>query len=137
MCFFADLVETPRGLITLGAQIFGGLEQRGIKSLQDCIKKCATAGSGIAPNHIPEELAQQVCFGIDYDFGSHKCYFHTDETLCPELTPTIPTPVQLVEAPSVVNILLCKCAKNAKLTKYSIHNSTIIFFVGPISSVTA
>ena len=31
-------METPRGLITLGAQIFGGLEQKGVKSLQECIK---------------------------------------------------------------------------------------------------
>ena len=34
----SDIVETPRGLITLGAQIFGGLQQKGIKSLQECIK---------------------------------------------------------------------------------------------------
>ena len=32
------LLETPRGLISLGVQLFGGLEQMGIKGLQDCIK---------------------------------------------------------------------------------------------------
>ena len=72
------------------------------------LQKCSTAGSGIAANHIPTVVDDQVCFGIDYDFGSHKCYFHTDPTLCPELLTVIPTPVQLVEAPSVVNILLCE-----------------------------
>ena len=84
--------------------------------LYQLFQKCSTAGTGIAPNHVPEELAGQVCFGIDYDFGSHKCYFHTDETLCPELVTVIPTPVQLVEAPSVVNILLCEWRQ------YSFHS---------------
>ena len=36
--FISDLVETPRSLITLGTKINGGLEQKGIKNLQDCIK---------------------------------------------------------------------------------------------------
>lgn len=36
--WLTDLVETGRGRITLGTQVFGGLEQKGIKSLQDCIK---------------------------------------------------------------------------------------------------
>ena len=38
MFIFSELVETPRGLITLGTNMFGGLEQKGVKNLQDCIK---------------------------------------------------------------------------------------------------
>ena len=34
------------GLVTLGAQLFRAIEQKGIKSLSDCLKRCATAGKG-------------------------------------------------------------------------------------------
>ena len=44
---YAAVPEAPNGLIVLGAQLFRGLEQKGIKSLTDCLKKCATAGAGI------------------------------------------------------------------------------------------
>ena len=81
MC--AEIPEAPQGLITLGAQLFNGLEQKGIKSLQDCLKKCATAGGGIAPSitALVDENYPQLCFGIDYDFGTHKCYFFTNESV--------------------------------------------------------
>ena len=71
------------------------------------IQKCATAGQGIAPTNSEEDLARQICFGIDYDFATHKCYFHTDSDLCPNVE-IIPTPASLVEMPSVINIILCK-----------------------------
>lgn len=70
-------------------------------------QKCATAGQGIAPDSVPENVAKQICFGIDYDFATHKCYFHTNELLCPPVE-IIPTPASVVPAPSVINILLCK-----------------------------
>lgn len=100
-----SLVETPRGLITLGTQAFRGLEQKGTKDLKSCIKKCATAGGGIAPT--PETVATtpQLCFGIDYDFATHKCYLHVDSTLCAD--PTVITPEQLSPRASSINILLC------------------------------
>ena len=68
-----------RSRLILGAQLFGGIVQKGIKSLADCLKKCVNAGAGIAA--APADLLNidqggQICFGIDYDFGSHKCYFH-------------------------------------------------------------
>ena len=62
--------EAPMGRVMLGIQIFMGIEQKGIKSLSDCIKHCATAGKGIPQMSI--DLGRQTCFGIDYDFGTHK-----------------------------------------------------------------
>jgi len=35
--------------VTLGAYMANGIEQKGIDSLQQCIKKCASAGLGIPP----------------------------------------------------------------------------------------
>ncbi len=43
------ILESTRGYITLGASVTHGIEIKGIDTLQDCIKKCATAGGGIAP----------------------------------------------------------------------------------------
>ena len=54
----------------LGVQVFKGLEQTGIKSLSDCVKKCTSLGIGI-PSRL-EDLSKQLCFGVDYDFGKHK-----------------------------------------------------------------
>ena len=69
----------PRSRLVLGAQLFGAVEQKGIKSFPACLKKCINAGSGISAT--PTALALfgqggQVCFGIDYDFSTHKCFFH-------------------------------------------------------------
>lgn len=89
-----------------------------------CCQKCATAGNGIAALNDAAGLASQICFGIDYDFATHKCYFHTDESLCPNLL-TIPTPIQLVAAPSVINILLCEYL----LSACSITNWNYVMFV--------
>ena len=47
ICYHPAVPEAANGLIVLGAQLFKGLEQKGIKSLTDCLKKCATAGAGI------------------------------------------------------------------------------------------
>ncbi len=58
------------GRVLLGVQLHKAIEQKGIKSLTDCIKKCASAGMGIPAT--VDDIAQQICFGIDYDFGSHK-----------------------------------------------------------------
>jgi len=33
--------------VTLGANMANGIEQKGIETLQQCIKKCASAGLGI------------------------------------------------------------------------------------------
>ena len=99
------LTDTTRGLITLGTHIFGGLEQKGIKDLKNCIKKCATAGGGIAANTAAITTTPQLCFGIDYNFGTHKCYFHTNSGLCPT---TVVTPAQLTAMADSINILLCK-----------------------------
>jgi len=41
------VVDAPTGHVTLGANMANGIEQKGIDSLQQCIKKCAAAGLGI------------------------------------------------------------------------------------------
>ena len=44
---YTDVVDAPTGHVTLGANMANGIEQKGIESLQQCIKKCAAAGLGI------------------------------------------------------------------------------------------
>ena len=41
------VVDAPTGRVTLGANVANGIEQKGIDTLQQCIKKCAAAGLGI------------------------------------------------------------------------------------------
>ena len=41
------MVDAPTGHVTLGAYMANGIEQKGIDTLQQCIKKCAAAGLGI------------------------------------------------------------------------------------------
>ena len=41
------MVDSPAGRVTLGASMANGIEQKGIDSLQQCIKKCAIAGGGV------------------------------------------------------------------------------------------
>jgi len=43
----AAVVDAPTGHVTLGANMANGIEQKGIDTLQQCIKKCASAGLGI------------------------------------------------------------------------------------------
>jgi len=47
MCITTAVVNAPTGRVTLGANMANGIEQKGIDSLQQCIKKCANAGLGI------------------------------------------------------------------------------------------
>ena len=73
------ITGAPRSRIHIGAQLFGGILQKGVLDLPTCLKKCINAGSGIAP--APTDLITalqggQQCFGIDYDFATHKCFFH-------------------------------------------------------------
>ena len=101
--------------------------QKGIDSLADCLKKCANLGPGISID--PTELAgpiqmgqEQICFGINYDFNNHLCYFLTNNfprlltaqqplfSLCPIAADEIVrVPVDLTPNPSVITVLLCKC----------------------------
>ncbi|ELT90891.1 hypothetical protein CAPTEDRAFT_228105 [Capitella teleta] len=100
--------EAPRGLIILGAQLFLAIEQKGIDDLSTCIKKCASAGSGIPLTNA--DIAMQICFGVDYDFSTHKCYFHVKNDgnrICGATTDPIPTPRDLIANPSTVFIALC------------------------------
>lgn len=108
-----NLVETPRGLITLGAAVYSGLEQKHISNLMDCIKSCATAGGGIAPTNEMVPATPQLCFGIDYDFADHKCFFHVTLTaVCgaTDNTDPITTPVTQYAKATSINILLCPLA---------------------------
>ena len=70
-------------------------------------QKCATAGQGIAANQ--GAIATQTCFAIDYDFGTHKCFFHTNDALCQAL---VTTPASLSARSSSINILLCKYGRD-------------------------
>jgi len=44
---FTAVVDAPTGHVTLGANMANGIEQKGIDTLQQCLKKCAAAGLGI------------------------------------------------------------------------------------------
>lgn len=48
-CFiiFVAIPEAPRGLVILGSHLHYGIEQKGLDTITDCIKKCANAGEGI------------------------------------------------------------------------------------------
>jgi len=41
------VVGAPAGRVTLGANMANGIEQKGIDTLQQCLKKCAAAGLGV------------------------------------------------------------------------------------------
>ena len=43
--FISAVPNTSKFNVILGAQLFGGILQKGLKSLADCLKKCANAGS--------------------------------------------------------------------------------------------
>ena len=121
------VTDAPRGRIFLGTQLFGATVQKGIDNLADCLKKCANAGMGIS-SVVPTELTATaifgnlpICYGINYDFGTHKCYFVTSNfprladtprpifALCPVTDATdLRVPVDLQPAPSVITVLLCK-----------------------------
>ena len=58
--------------------------------------------------HLSVTTTPQVCFGIDYDFANHKCYLHTDSSICGPFDETILTPMNLSPMESVVNVILCK-----------------------------
>ena len=58
----------------------------------------------------------QLCFGIDYDFSTHQCFFHTRLFSRPaDTVPLCPTavalpilrPLDLQPHPSSINIILC------------------------------
>jgi hypothetical protein len=109
LCYLPAVVETPRGLITLGAAVYHGIEQKHVDNLMDCVKGCANAGGGIAAT--PDVILQspQLCFGIDYDFAAHKCYFHTLVKVCGAAdAAVILTSAQTYAKASSVNILLCE-----------------------------
>lgn len=119
------------GLINHGHNLDHGLLLKGIKDIQTCIKKCLQAGGGVAADvNVTTVLSTpQICFGIDYDFASHKCYFHTSVTIfnAPDdveplllgitdgvvchvnTTATSPiVPDGLIARPNVVNIVVCE-----------------------------
>jgi len=104
------VVETPRGKITLGAAVWNGLEQKGVDNLMDCVKKCASAGGGVAATPELAASTPQLCFGIDYDFSDHSCYFHTNIAVCGGNADAnaIPyNPVQQHPKSSSVSIQIC------------------------------
>merc|ERR1712140_50410 len=113
----------PRSRLVIGAQLHGAVQQKGIKSLAACLKKCLNAGGGVAAAPTDLDNANQggqQCFGIDYDFSTHKCFFHVANrrragtaasALCPETANTaIFIPTDLVPNPAVIHILVCPTA---------------------------
>ena len=129
--------------ITLGAYLDHGVLVKGIKDIKTCIRKCAQAGGGVATFTNGNAMAgmdilasPQICFGIDYDFSTHKCYFHTragvftaDTFAAPAQIASIPggircfhddadpfetqprTPINLGSRANNVNVVICKCRK--------------------------
>jgi len=45
----AAIIDAPAGQVTLGASVPNGLEQKGIETITECIKKCVSAGAGVPP----------------------------------------------------------------------------------------
>jgi len=41
------VTDAPTGSVALGVSVQNGIEQKGIDSLQQCMKKCAGAGGGV------------------------------------------------------------------------------------------
>lgn len=91
------IIDAPAGQVTLGASVQNGLEQKGIETITECIKKCVNAGGGIpavVPTGQPDSanvFFRQGCFAIDYDFATHKCFFFATN-LWTEQIPTTATP---------------------------------------------
>ena len=107
------ILESSRGYITLGASVTHGIEIKGVDTLQDCIKKCATAGGGIAAINAEIATTPQICCNLDYDFATHKCYFHpcVDMTIAvAQFCAAVPeAPLNSIRNPSSISITLCKC----------------------------
>jgi len=114
------ITGVPRARLVIGAQLFGAILQKGSTDLPGCLKKCVNAGTGISPT--PAMLALpgqggQLCFGIDYDFATHRFYFQVvnrrridvaASALCPEAAGTaVLVPEDLTANPSVIHILVC------------------------------
>ena len=72
----------------------------------------------------------QTCFGLDYNFSNHKCFFHLNDVLCP-MVDVIPTPEQLVAAPSVVNIVLCNQKHEHHVDNIRIFSDILFIFQVP------
>ena len=131
--------------ITLGARLDFGLLQKGVKNIQSCVRKCIQSGGGLLTAFtgadLPTRLAElgavpQLCFGIDYDFSTHKCFFHTaanifdtDEQGVLQAAAAVPFnpggvrcytqedgavrtnplgPTNLIPSPSSINIVICE-----------------------------
>ena len=41
------ITDAPAGRVALGLSVANGIEQKGIDSIQQCLKKCIAAGGGI------------------------------------------------------------------------------------------
>ena len=105
------MVETSRGRITLGAQLTGGHFRDGVDNLRDCISQCASLGNGVALMPSLISTTPQLCFGVDFNFADHTCYFHTNIETCGgnDSADEFPvTPVNTIANPNTVNVLICK-----------------------------
>jgi len=58
---YIAITDAPRGAITLGASAVNGIEEKGVDSLQQCIKKCTNAGRGI-PLSVSWSSLDNACF---------------------------------------------------------------------------
>ena len=110
-----DVLETTRGYVVLGVSTINGIEIKGIKTLSDCIKKCATAGGGVVAKDSLITTGGQVCCHIDYDFASHKCFFHPCVSkdiavaqFCPAVDTVVSAPLNAIANPTTISISICK-----------------------------
>ena len=109
------MLESTRGYVALGVSVINGIEIKGIDTLSDCIKKCATAGAGVVATDSLIVTGGMVCCHLDYDFLSHKCYFHhcVNQAIailqfCWPL-PTLPDPpLNSIPNPTTISITICE-----------------------------
>ena len=129
--YFSAILESPRSYIVLGVNVINGIEINGIKSLSDCIKKCATAGGGIASKDTNIVIEGQVCCHLDYDFSSHKCFFHpcvnmaiAQAAFCSTEDIITDAPFNAVAHPTTISITICEYYYITSL--YSIISPTTV-----------
>ena len=127
---FTDILESTRGFVILGVSVINGIEIKGVKCLSDCIKKCATAGGGVAALATTLVQEGQVCCHIDYDFATHKCYFHpcgdtatAVAQFCPAVDTIVGPPLNSISNPTTVSITICEYYFFYYVKKCSLYQS--------------
>jgi hypothetical protein len=97
---------TTRSLITLGQSIANGIEQKHVTDVKSCLDKCLTTGGGIASTTANIATENQICFGFDFDFSTHKCFLHVNSNIC-NAAATIVAPATAFANAGRISVQLC------------------------------